>query len=341
MLNSTYLLNVNFRWPTDWSGANLGTALMVVFSVLLVLETAAPRDVMPSRRLRQSYLTNMGLFVANSLAMSFLSASSLMALAERHALTGLLSALPSPAGKAVIALLLLDLLMYVWHVASHRYLCLWMFHRVHHNDRCVNLSTAFRVHILELLIIHVLKALLILALGIEATVLLASEAVMTGFILFHHTNIRFAGEKWLGYVFIVPAMHRTHHSLQRHEHDSNYGAVLSIWDRLFGTLAKQTAAQLGIKGESPQHLLGLIQFGCRWPTVVTAPVAVNLEAMIAEAAYYKAEKRGFSPGDDLRDWLEAKKDILALVYGDKGFTVKTAVKPQWGSANHPNRLLHG
>jgi hypothetical protein len=39
--------------------------------------------------------------------------------------------------------------------------------------------------------------------------------------------------------------------------------------------------------------------------------------MIAEAAYYKAEKRGFTPGNDIRDWLEAKRDIIALVYGDK------------------------
>jgi len=44
---------------------------------------------------------------------------------------------------------------------------------------------------------------------------------------------------------------------------------------------------------------------------------VNLDKMIAEAAYYKAEKRGFYPGNELRDWLEAKTEIIRLVYGEE------------------------
>jgi len=157
---------------------------------------------------------------------------------------------------------------------------------------------------------------------------LASEAIMTLFIMFHHTNISFKGEKLRGYIIIVPALHRTHHSTQRSEHDSNYGAVLSLWDRLFGTLAELEPAEIGIKGSSPQDLLNLIKFGFTLHTPPSAP-AINLDAMIAEAAYYKAEKRGFSPGNDLRDWLEAKRDIIALVYGDK--SVKN---------NTPHKLRH-
>jgi sterol desaturase/sphingolipid hydroxylase (fatty acid hydroxylase superfamily) len=247
--------------------------------------------------------------------MSLVSASSFLMLAERYSDKGLLNTLSSPTWKAVLSFLLLDLLMYLWHKASHGFDCLWMFHRVHHNDPYLNISTAFRIHVLELFFIFSLKAILISIFGIEKTVVLTSEAVMTFFIMFHHTNISFMGEKLLGHVIIVPSLHRTHHSTQRCEHDSNYGAVLSLWDRVFGTLSEVKPVAIGIKGSSPQDLVNLIKFGF---TLHTPPTVqpINLDAMIAVAAYYKAEKRGFYPGDDIRDWLEAKSEIIALVYGD-------------------------
>ena len=314
MLSPTTLLE--FKWPTMVPGEVLALTLLMAFAVLSTLEFHAPRAKLPTKPLGLSYKTNIGLFIINSIAMSFASASSLLTLSERYSGQGLLNVLASPAWKAVLSFLLLDLFMYLWHKASHSIDCLWMFHKVHHNDPYLNISTSFRIHFMELFIIHILKALLIIIFGIEAAIVLTSEAIMTLFIMFHHTNIVFKGEKLLGYVIIVPALHRTHHSTQRSEHDSNYGTVLSLWDRLFGTLAEQEPAEIGIKGSSPQDLVNLIKFGftLHTPTSVPAP---NLNAMIAEAAYYKAEKRGFSPGNDLRDWLEAKRDIIALIYGDR------------------------
>jgi sterol desaturase/sphingolipid hydroxylase (fatty acid hydroxylase superfamily) len=314
MLSPTTLLE--FKWPTMAPGEVLALTLLTVFALLSTLEFHAPRAKLATKHLRLSYKTNISLFMVNSIAMSIVSASSLLIVAERYSAKGLLNTLPSPAWKAVLSFLLLDLFMYLWHKASHSVDWLWMFHKVHHNDPYLNISTSFRIHFMELFITHLLKALLIIVFGIEAAMVLASEAVMTLFVMFHHTNIAFKGEKLLGYFIIVPALHRTHHSTQRNEHDSNYGAVLSLWDRLFGTLAELEPAEIGIKGSSPQDLVNLIKFGFSLHTPTSAP-AVNLEAMIAEAAYYKAEKRGFSPGNDLRDWLEAKRDIIALVYGDK------------------------
>ena len=167
---------------------------------------------------------------------------------------------------------MLDLLMYLWHKASHSFDCLWMFHRVHHNDPYLNVTTSFRIHFLELVATNFLKATLIILLGIEQAMVVTSEAIMTLFIMFHHTNISFVGEKLLGYVIIVPALHRTHHSTQRSEHDSNYGAVLSLWDRLFGTLSELKSAEIGIKGSSPQDLINLIKFGFGFTLVMSAPI---------------------------------------------------------------------
>jgi sterol desaturase/sphingolipid hydroxylase (fatty acid hydroxylase superfamily) len=327
MLRLTILPEFNFSWPALAPGEVLALTLLMAFAVLVTLEFHAPREKLPKKYLRQSYKTNFGLFIVNSIAMSLVSASSLLIVAERYSDKGLFNILTSPTWKAVLSLLSLDLLMYLWHKASHRFDSLWMFHRIHHNDPYLNISTAFRIHVLELFIIFILKAISIIIFGIEEAMVLTSEAVMTFFIMFHHTNISFIGEKLLGQVIIVPSLHRTHHSTQRCEHDSNYGAVLSLWDRLFGTLSKIEPVAIGIKGNSPQDLVNLIKFGFTLATPATVQPP-NLDAMITEAAYYKAEKRGFYPGNDLQDWLEAKSEIIALVYGDISVKNNPIRKPQ-------------
>ncbi len=315
MLSLTTLLEANFTWPTIVPGELAVLTLFMVFAMLSTFESLAPREKLPAKQLRQSYKTNISLFMVNSIAMSLLSASSLLILIERHSDKGLLNAISSPAWKAVLSFLLLDLLLYLWHKACHRFDCLWMFHKVHHNDPYLNVSTSFRIHFIELFLTNILKAAFIITVGIDQVVALINEVITTLVIMFHHSNISFKGEKLLSRVIIVPSLHRVHHSTQRNEHDSNYGAVLSLWDRLFGTLAELKPAEIGIKGSSPQDLVNLIKFGF---TLQTAPSvqAIDIEAMIAVAAYYKAEKRGFYPGNEIRDWLEAKRDVIKLVYGD-------------------------
>jgi sterol desaturase/sphingolipid hydroxylase (fatty acid hydroxylase superfamily) len=295
--------------------------LVFVFAILSNLEWHAPKLEQPQNRLAQSYRTNLGLFAFNSILFSVLSVSSLLVMTESFSGKGLLSTMHSPVLKAVLSFLLLDLLLYLWHKACHNFDILWMFHRVHHNDPYLNVSTAFRIHLVELLITALLKAIYIILLGVDKTVVLIYETVYPFFVMFHHANISFRGEKLLGYLVITPYLHRAHHSKKRKEHDSNYGAIFSLWDRLLGTMKLVEPAEIGIKGDTPQTLWGLIKFGFK-VSVPVAPVpasgiSVNIHAMIAEAAYYKAEKRSFSPGYELYDWLEAKKEIIGQVYGNK------------------------
>ena len=136
-----------------------------------------------------------------------------------------------------------------------------MFHKVHHNVSYLNVSTAFRAHFLEIIIINFMKAMLIVILGIQEALVLANEAVMTLFTMLHHTNISFRGEGLLGRVMITPYLHRVHHSIRRNEHDRNYGSVLSLWDRLFGTLAELQPAKIGVRGSVPKGLISLIKCG--------------------------------------------------------------------------------
>ncbi len=341
LLSATSLHQFDWSWPTISPGALTVFILVLAFGLLSVLEQHAPKVKQPKKALRQSYQTNFSLFLFNSVVMSLFSATSLMIIAKQHVFQGLLSDLSDPLAKMILSLLSLDLLLYGWHKACHSFDGLWIFHKVHHNDPYLNVSTGFRLHIVELFITHILKALLIIMMGIDDLIVLVSEVATTLFVMFHHTNIAFKGEKWLGLIFITPYLHRAHHSVQRKEHDSNYGAMLSIWDRIFGSISELEPEAIGIKGNSPQDFVNLVKFGftLQAPPALQ-PVPVNMDAMIAEAAYYRAEKRNFDPGQDLNDWLEAKKEIIRMVYDDRKEQTRAVNKIEHGYCDWLNSSMH-
>ncbi|MGZ8217502.1 sterol desaturase family protein [Methylomagnum sp.] len=289
-------------------------AILTVFGLLLVIEGCFARREHRARDYRQSYLANFGTLLFNDTLISLLSVTSLWFIAERYAHWGLLSGLSDPLLKAAASFILLDLTLYLWHWANHRFDWLWLFHKVHHSDRVMNVSTAFRLHFVEVFLTVLVKGLFIVVVGVDAATVVANEALITLFVLFHHANVSFRGERWLRWLTIVPRLHRVHHSAKRREHDNNYGAVFSWWDRLFGTLREAKPAEIGLRNVPGQSFLQLVKFGLTWQTVLApmASASLNLHAMIAEAAYYRAEKRGFAPGQECRDWLEAEREIRAL-----------------------------
>ncbi|CAG7856355.1 hypothetical protein MCAMS1_00805 [biofilm metagenome] len=321
-LTYIFLKLAGIDWPTfgtvEFSGEWVAFGLMLCFVAFAMLEHRFPYVKRPAKQTRESYRTNISLFTFNSILMSACSVSALFIVAERYSRNGLLQGISDPTVRFLLAFLAMDLLLYAWHRACHHYDSLWMFHRVHHNDPSLNTSTAFRLHFLEIISTNCLKALLIVALGIDKVVFLVIEMITTLSIMFHHANISFKLEKTVGRLIIVPALHRVHHSTERSEHDRNFGAVLSFWDKLFGTQLAVEPKAIGIKGRSPQALMALIRFGLGIDAnTVPQDNPVNLDSMIAEAAYYIAEKRNFYPGYEMRDWLEAKKQIVNQVSGKK------------------------
>jgi sterol desaturase/sphingolipid hydroxylase (fatty acid hydroxylase superfamily) len=289
--------------------------ILTTFAALLALEVRFGRRDRPAKVFRQSYLTNLSTFILNDTLLSLLSVSSLMAIASRYAQGGFLDPITSPLGKAVASFFLLDLTLYLWHKASHAYECLWMFHKVHHSDRCMNVSTAFRLHFMEAFLTTLVKAAFILVMGVDSMIVLASEAVITLCVMFHHSNLSFRAEHQLGRLIVVPYLHRVHHSTERAEHDHNYGFVFSFWDRIFGTLEELEPRELGLKHVETQGFLELVKFGLTRPV---APAPRSVHAMVAEAAYYKAERRGFAPGWEMADWLDAEKETLDQTESNSG-----------------------
>ncbi len=318
-------------WPVELTGELVTFALLICFLGLSNLEHRFPKIARSNKLTRQSYRTNISLFVFNSILLSVFSMSTLYVVAENYSSYGLLNSVPNPLLKLILAVLAIDLLLYFWHQACHRVDFLWRFHRVHHNDPYLNVSTAFRLHFMEIVATNSLKALVIVIMGIDKMLVLTIETFVTVCIMFHHTNTSFRYEQLLGRFMIVPFLHRSHHSTERSEHDRNYGAIFSVWDRLFGTLSEAEPKHIGIKGKSPQDLFNLLKFGFIWEIPAQAQ-PTNLNAMIAEAAYYKAERRNFGPGDDLHDWLEAKRDIVST-YSNNPQPVQTV-------ADYCKTMLH-
>jgi sterol desaturase/sphingolipid hydroxylase (fatty acid hydroxylase superfamily) len=125
--------------------------------------------------------------------------------------------------------------MYASHRALHEVRWLWPLHRVHHSDVEFDVTTGLRFHPGELLLLQVFRLGVVILLGAPLAAVLAYELALAAFLLFQHANVRLAPgfERIVRTLLVTPDMHRTHHSSHREETDSNYGFVLSLWDRLF------------------------------------------------------------------------------------------------------------
>jgi sterol desaturase/sphingolipid hydroxylase (fatty acid hydroxylase superfamily) len=139
----------------------------------------------------------------------------------------------------VAALVLLDLVSYLQHRLMHGFFLLWRMHSVHHSDIDVDAATAVRHHPFEVVFSGMTVVLLMLVIGmppwaspIYATLALALQ-------LAQHANLRLPArlDAAFGLVLMTPGLHRTHHAVTPEFYNSNFGTVLSVWDRFFRTLA--------------------------------------------------------------------------------------------------------
>lgn len=224
-------------------------AFLTLFALFAGLEALVPRRVRNLSRGRR-WPTNLAMTVLNSVALRGL-AVLLPLLAIGAALDagargwGLLNRLDWPAAvELVLAVLILDLCIWVQHLITHKVPLFWRFHRVHHADRDMDVTTGFRFHPVEVLASMGLKIALVYALGPSALAVLVFEILLSGTALFNHANVALPAplDRALRLVLVTPDMHRVHHSIHREEHDSNYGFALSLWDRLFRTYLAEPKA---------------------------------------------------------------------------------------------------
>ena len=140
---------------------------------------------------------------------------------------------------AVLAFLLLDLAGYLDHRVRHRVGVLWRFHRAHHTDTEVDVTTSLRNHPLDIVTLVLVSSLATLAVGAEPGVVAAIGVLGAAFGIWDHIRVALPApfERRMARVFQTPGMHRVHHAPDRPRTDSNFGLVLSIWDHAFGTFS--------------------------------------------------------------------------------------------------------
>lgn len=151
----------------------------------------------------------------------------------------------------VVLFLLEDFTRFFLHFLYHKVPLLWRFHAVHHSAEVLTPITLYRIHWLELTL-NSIRSFLVIGVGTAVFMYLFKNALnfydILGVSVFNFlfnlaaSNLRHSSI-WLGFgvfenLFISPAQHQIHHSNVRAHFDKNFGACLSVWDRLFGSFLK-------------------------------------------------------------------------------------------------------
>ncbi|HEY1260251.1 MAG TPA: sterol desaturase family protein [Stellaceae bacterium] len=213
-------------------------ALLGSMTVVALWELCVPRRrrEFPALRRRVGNIT----FCLVNMAIAGFFVPSAAVRAPLAALFGIrLPVWPIAAGAAslVAGFLLLDLIRYGVHRCEHKVRLLWRLHALHHSDPDVDVTTAVRHHPLEYLLTAAVYWGVVVAFDIPLTAVALHGAAAFAATAFQHGNIRLPEqlERWLQPMLMTTDLHRVHHSVARQHADSNYGAVLSVWDRIFGT----------------------------------------------------------------------------------------------------------
>ena len=232
-----------------------------VFGLMMLWEIGSPRRALSMSKPKR-WLNNLGLLVFNSLVLRLLfpgAAVGIAVVAESRQ-WGLFHQDIFEHWPAVVltgvSLVLLDGLIWYQHRLFHSVPALWRLHRLHHADTDFDVTTALRFHPLEILLSMLIKAVVVITLGVPVLAVLAFEILLNASAMFNHANIRLSTrtDRVLRTLVVTPDMHRVHHSWHSEETHSNFGFCLSWWDKLAGTYIEQPR-------DGHQHMvIGLRQF---------------------------------------------------------------------------------
>jgi sterol desaturase/sphingolipid hydroxylase (fatty acid hydroxylase superfamily) len=232
---------------TGFSEASLRLgAFLSAFIGFSILEAIFPRRKRLQSRFSRLW-TNAGILIAGTLllrvlaiAAPLIAAASAATYAERWGI-GLFNLFDLPIlAEIALTVIVFDAAIWLQHLVSHKVPIFWRLHQVHHTDRDLDASSALRFHPLEILISSAFKVGLVFLIGPAAIAVIVFEIILNMSAMFNHANLTLPAwlDRTLKRVIVTPDMHRIHHSVHRHEHDTNYGFFLSIWDRAASTYTR-------------------------------------------------------------------------------------------------------
>ena len=224
--------------------------ILIVMAIGAVLEILLPMFAdKPWRRDRR--IANLGL-TALSFGSNWLLASiaGIAALSWRPA--GLLAGQGLPFwAQVLICILVLDFSVgYHSHRTMHMWPAMWRFHRIHHSDAFVDITTTYRTHPVETVWRFMFAIVPIWLIGLPAEALLIQRLLQATNGVIEHANIRLWPplDRVLSLLWVTPNVHKMHHSRLVNETNSNYANLLTVYDRLLGTFTPAARASSVVYG---------------------------------------------------------------------------------------------
>lgn len=229
--------------PIEYEALLRLASFACVFIALAAWETLAPRRALSMPKGKR-WPANLGILILDTAIVRAIAPAAAVGIAvvAQERSIGLLHALDWPRPlEILLALLALDLAIYLQHVMFHAVPLLWRLHRVHHADLDIDVTTGTRFHPIEILVSLAIKAAVIFIIGAPVVAVLVFEIALNLTSMFNHSNVRIptAVDGVLRYFLVTPDMHRVHHSIYRDETDRNFGFNLPWWDHMFGTYRGQ------------------------------------------------------------------------------------------------------
>lgn len=158
-------------------------------------------------------------------------------------------------GWTILPIFIATELSYYWfHRTSHRVRWFWTAHVPHHSGETMNFTTAMRQSVLNAVVGTFVFYLPLVWLGVPPAVVMFCLAVDLAYQYFVHTEAVGRFPRWYEYLFDTPSNHRVHHGRNPEYIDKNYGGVLMVFDRWFGTYTEEKArVDYGITQQIRSH----------------------------------------------------------------------------------------
>lgn len=241
LLDSLRALVPEFMKPYLWAGIRIYTSPVFYLLVGIILAVEVLRPAIREQRVFSRSLAHDFLWFNLDTAFKVAGLPAVLALlhAGYDALTGgyrFQAWATWPVWlRASMAFLLFDFLQWFHHWVRHKVRLFWHFHVVHHAQREMNLFTDLRVHSVEYVIAQSITIVPLLALQLGANAIMGLSVATLWYTRLYHANIR-TNFGPLKYVLVTPQSHRIHHSIEPRHQDRNFSVILTVWDRMFGTL---------------------------------------------------------------------------------------------------------
>jgi sterol desaturase/sphingolipid hydroxylase (fatty acid hydroxylase superfamily) len=157
--------------------------------------------------------------------------------------------------KLILTIVIMDFAIYWQHRAFHLSGWLWRWHKLHHADGAMDVSTGVRFHPVEIVVSLGWKSVCVVALGAPPSAVALFELWLMADSLIEHSNLNIPPklDGLIRRVWVTPAMHAVHHSAHGNDAQHNFGFAISLWDQWFGTSRAVAAGPvIGLPGSLPQ-----------------------------------------------------------------------------------------